>query len=400
MIEKSIDEEQGNTGQVRAKKPANEKTVFEALGFPENLGYGHRAALRRECCRFLRLSYLIDFLTIKSLGDIYLDTVREVLAILEHLNEEAKQEINVAHDILRKAGTEPILMISLKFNHQLVIPKSHIKEKQSKEFSEKYSLPEDFDLNCHVDILPEESENEAEPISRMPKKYLTIDIPEIVKIWLELIPGRDEFIDLINKSFSEGLISLEHFERWSRHNDLTRYATALEDWDECVGGDWEEPENNYLTPRPYISEQEIYRVQENVLKRIISSAYEKGSEFISSFSPFLLVYYKNMIADYNLLIHPRVDRPVETMLNALKLLEYQKKLFLEKIPETCNYGLLKIDCSSTRKILMPSPVTALKKIEEITTVALKQRVKEARDWITDSRNQLQIKVTIIRLIKK
>ena len=41
--------------------------VFEKLGFPEGMTYGHRSSLRKECSRFLRFAYLVDFLSLEAL---------------------------------------------------------------------------------------------------------------------------------------------------------------------------------------------------------------------------------------------------------------------------------------------------------------------------------------------
>jgi dynein heavy chain len=40
------------------------KAVLESLGFPENMSYGHRALMRSEFVRFLRLAYLLDFIAV------------------------------------------------------------------------------------------------------------------------------------------------------------------------------------------------------------------------------------------------------------------------------------------------------------------------------------------------
>ncbi len=61
-----------------AKKRQN-NSVFENLGFPDHMTYGHRSNLRKECSRFLRFAYLVDFLALESLCGIYIDTVKEFL---------------------------------------------------------------------------------------------------------------------------------------------------------------------------------------------------------------------------------------------------------------------------------------------------------------------------------
>ena len=49
------------------------------------------------------------------------------------------------------------------------------------------------------------------------------------------------------KCIAEGANSIQAFERWSRHDEMTKYREVLEEWDDMVGGeDWESPESNYL----------------------------------------------------------------------------------------------------------------------------------------------------------
>ncbi len=46
----------------RIEKQKSNHNVYETLGFPQTMTFGHRLAIRETCERFLRYSYLIDFL--------------------------------------------------------------------------------------------------------------------------------------------------------------------------------------------------------------------------------------------------------------------------------------------------------------------------------------------------
>ena len=87
--EKTLDEDQNKVIQPafnpNQKKSAS-NSVFEALGFPENMTYGHRASLRKECSRFLRFAYLMDFLSLDSLSHIYLTSITETIKRLQFLD--------------------------------------------------------------------------------------------------------------------------------------------------------------------------------------------------------------------------------------------------------------------------------------------------------------------------
>jgi len=58
--------------------------------------------------------------------------------------------------------------------------------------------------------------------------------------------------------FQSGLESIQQFERWSKHDDLTPYANALEEWDDIVGDVWEEPDSLLLNPLPWIKETDVF----------------------------------------------------------------------------------------------------------------------------------------------
>lgn len=47
--------------------------------------YEQRSELRKECSRFLRFSYLIDFIGLESLRTIYQESVQELLVSFEDL---------------------------------------------------------------------------------------------------------------------------------------------------------------------------------------------------------------------------------------------------------------------------------------------------------------------------
>ena len=65
----------------------NTNPTLEALGFSHSLKYGPRSKLRKACTRFLRFSYLLDFLATEALTNIYLFSVSETIDRLEKLTD-------------------------------------------------------------------------------------------------------------------------------------------------------------------------------------------------------------------------------------------------------------------------------------------------------------------------
>ena len=199
---------------------------------------------------------------------------------------------------------------------------------------------------------PEKQLNNEESIG-LEDKVITYEVPNIISLWLELDPGESELEKILKNLIENGENAILSFERWSKNDELTPYAEALEDWDEIIGEKWEpiSSSKNHLEPISYISEYEIFVNKDENLHQIIGSAYKKVYEFLEVFKKYLRWYWINERANFSLLFDERVLKPVETLVSTLMFFDYQKKKFIEKIPVRCNFGLLKIDCKQTRKEL-------------------------------------------------
>jgi len=55
--------------------PSSKEAAYEKLQFPDNMNYEMRSRLRNECMKFLRFSYLIDFLAMHSLKNVYVSSI-------------------------------------------------------------------------------------------------------------------------------------------------------------------------------------------------------------------------------------------------------------------------------------------------------------------------------------
>ena len=61
------------------------ESAYENLGFSDNMTYEKRSELRKECSKFLRFSYLVDFLATESLKNIFLLSVKSLEIKLQEL---------------------------------------------------------------------------------------------------------------------------------------------------------------------------------------------------------------------------------------------------------------------------------------------------------------------------
>jgi trans-aconitate methyltransferase len=110
---------------------------------------------------------------------------------------------------------------------------------------------------AHLELEPEkeegeEEEEEGEPEDKVIEPIFKKTVPKIEKYWLRMEPDQEDYIEVLIKTFSSGLENIKSFERWSKHNDLTPYAEALEEWDDIVGDTWDEPDSLKLDPKTWI----------------------------------------------------------------------------------------------------------------------------------------------------
>ena len=117
----------------------------------------------------------------------------------------------------------------------------------------------------------------------IPDDKFTVTTPNIQNFWIKLLPGPDAFCQVVIKTFQDGLSSIRCFERWSKHSDLEKYANALEEWDDLVGENWEEPEQTCLDPQTWIVDNPIQRNHEETIRNLITSAYSKANRFLERF---------------------------------------------------------------------------------------------------------------------
>ena len=97
VSEIALDEERKKNNPIQSSNTITMKrkasnNVFEKLGFPEGMTYGHRSSLRKECSRFLRYAYIVDFLSLESLANIYVGSVSDLIKRVEILDSMCDME--------------------------------------------------------------------------------------------------------------------------------------------------------------------------------------------------------------------------------------------------------------------------------------------------------------------
>ena len=254
------------------------ESAYENLGFPDSMDYERRSELRRECSKFLRFSYLVDFLSMEALKNIYVFSVEDLIHEFDVL-VQTKDSV-IYKDKSQKGSSkirEPLFFLNVDFNFS-PIPEDQITLDPIKEFIPPpigTSKPEDFLINYHVFVssnqnqppsisqavvpvstsvagappsLPpagEEGDEDPEENYDENKVYLRKVCGGLSRLWLNLRPNLDAFYSDIVRCLGEGMNAIQAFERWSRHDEMTPYVSVLEEWDDMVGDDWVKKNKNY-----------------------------------------------------------------------------------------------------------------------------------------------------------
>ena len=132
--------------------------LYEKLGFPENMSFGQRSLLRKECSRFLRFSYLADFYVLESLYRIYIWTCEE---FVERIS-----------DLVTMFDSQEIKSKRLKHNNPLFVLNLSVKPVNVTEKDKVYvdvfefiphphgtSVIDDFYPPLHLSLTPESGED-------------------------------------------------------------------------------------------------------------------------------------------------------------------------------------------------------------------------------------------------
>jgi dynein heavy chain len=329
-----------SSGSMAMKKQAS-NNVFEKLGFPDNMTYGHRSSLRKECSRFLRFAYLVDFLSLEALANIYTGSVKAMIERIRDLDEGVNMDevMNADYDDSNQAagagvrGQEPLFFVSIKLNDEHEIPASEIKQEEIELYDQKKSAVDEFDLLAHLELEPEKAEDEGSDMEDEEAEEVAPDpiykktVPNIEKFWLRMEPDQEDYIEVLMKTFSSGLENIKSFERWGKHNDLAPYAEALEEWDDIVGDTWDEPDNVKLDPKTWIQEDPLYTDQKDMVAGIINSSFSKMNTFLGRFQPILEIFWRNKQFDQQILMDERLSNPIESIGNTIRLFSHYQKMF-------------------------------------------------------------------------
>ena len=376
-------------------KTSETDRAYEDLGFKPNMKYGPRSDLRKECSRFLRFAYLLDFVTMDALTNIYLNSVQFLFSKLESLsNVEIKYEFDASKSQFGESkrpiytGPDPLFFVDAELNEEKFRP-SDLVEVKVKAFRPPpigHSTSKDFDIIVHIELEEEqeddnEDNNILEESDEESKYHVRYIWPNIHKLWIKLNPSKLSFIELLDGSINQGYNSLKSVERWSRHGEL--YAKVLESWDDKVWDEWGPPDENHLDCDTWLEGEELRINQSAKIHYYIDKAFEASSEYIKQFKPYLQMYYDNLNINYDIVMDERLKNPQEVIPELLKLINKQIDDFDNYLPESKDLGLLRIDFSKIKQKLKPNPKDVFDRLRKELPLAIKRRILNKKQWLND-----------------
>ena len=401
----------GTAGTSRAKESA-----YEALGFPDNMTYERRSELRKECSRFIRFSYLLDFLVLGSLSSVYNNSIKDLVGVLTDLNSDLTMRVIKGEQTFMQTtrNQEPLFYVRLDF-YPDPIPSSKFYDEEIPKFAlppHGTSKPEDFNILSHVIVEPdfeaplegEEKPDEIE-IERRRAEFedqnpVMKKIQNISQYWLSINPSVESIFQIIIKCIAEGMNSLQVFERWSKHEELTPFANVLEEWDDMVSEDWDGPESNFLDPQDWI-DINSYDIYGKIIQKQLTVSFDQAEVFMRTYNTMLERFWENTQVDFEKFKSEKLYNPADTIGNALVLLRIEKEFFERELPNLADIGMLRIDCKDAREKIIPNPSQLTAAFQKLLPDMLRDRTTEIKAWLSVSIQEVKnVALTIDDFVKQ
>jgi hypothetical protein len=155
----------------------------------------------------LRFAFLVDFLALESLANIYLGSVDAMIKRLERLDQSCDIKLICEGDqsdsniTTAPRGLEPLFYVEVKLDER-PISASQEASRQIEEFilpPRGTSKVEDFDPIAHL-VIEEAVEEEVDPNEEEEKPVEPIiqrTVPGIDKLWLTMSPSKEDYVNVI-----------------------------------------------------------------------------------------------------------------------------------------------------------------------------------------------------------
>ncbi|XP_028414460.1 dynein heavy chain 6, axonemal-like [Dendronephthya gigantea] len=125
----------------------------------------------------------------------------------------------------------------------------------------------------------------------------------------------------------------------------------------------------------------------DMLKETVTSAFSSATRFGNTLEPYRQFYQENESLDLEEMKTQEHNVPFFSM----SLEKYTtERTLVEKVPDKKPIGMLYLDCTKLKQVLMPSPLKCLDVIHEILPKLAKKRVDSLMEFCQDSQFKLEI----------
>lgn len=374
--------------------------VYEHLGFSSNLSFAHRAEVRKECKKFIRFSYLLDFIAKTSLKAMYLNSIQLLDSYLKSRNDigipkELPQLRNTFEFLAEKSG-KPVILIQANLK-ETAIPNDLIKY----ETIDQYEKPpcgkideKNFDPTCHLQSTEEIADPNmplnyrAEFSAKIKRAY----VENIGEEWIKLSPEISEIKAAILTCVSKMLETISKYERHSKSDYLQPYASVLEEWDDKVADKWEVVEDNKLPCQDVLEEEPEYMRREKIVEEHIKKMEQNIKNYLVLFDSFLLNYWRYSRIPWELVGSDKLREPVDVITLFVKQMRKHKEEFSGRIPNKADLGYCRINMLNMRQRITKAPDQAHKNMDAIMPKYLTSEGQKVKEWLEKWKEEVQCDV--------
>ena len=289
-----------------------------------------KAALRTECARLVKYIRVVDMLVVSTLRRLALQSVQNFRKIVSPSNPCRKRKV-------------------VKINHD----------------EDDTAL-----IKTHAVLIEE------------PMFQLNIAVTEGN---LRIVPSSNEFVEAVEFAIEEALTVLDIPERLLTHPDLTIYVTASSTaGTDMAVDDGEKSKGAELITM--IRETEEYTQCHSEIIASIQSAFDEVVEYTEVFDPYKSTYNENTQTESNM--HEIfADLPLSTFQDYIRKYSAQNGHFTG-IPYTADIGLLRVDSSKFKALLLPNPEAMIRNIRDLLPVLMEELGKNLLHTLEEGNIQM------------
>ena len=249
----------------------------------------------------------------------------------------------------------------------------------------------------NYDIIDEFSEQQKKYLEYCdPRTFVQKTAVNLEQVALTIMPNLDIFLQQLNDTVRNGFSALYAFQSFVQNPNMRKYTAVLEEWEEKNEEAQDQVENACLDPEVCVDGEERSEV-EQALRRLFEEQFDRASNYLSEFQPFLQADWEYHQTNVDNLVHRNLAKPAQTLTAVFQLLDYQQGIFDGQIPFQADLGVFRIISKNLKTTLLEKPKAVKEKLSKALVEEISSRVVLLKQWFEDSINQLKVKATDIEM---